>query len=84
MNLWVELRLNLGAESRVKGVAAENEFEAKLGAAEFPADIYEVARPCAGAPDGCSGSDFTEHRNTDRHRGAEGGVAADDSNAEFA
>jgi hypothetical protein len=57
--------------------ASENEFEAKLRAAEFPADIYKVAGPSAGALYGAASRHFTDDGDTDRDSRGCGRVAAD-------
>lgn len=60
------------------------EFEAELGGAEGSSDIYKVAGASAGARDGLAGGEIADDGDADDYGGADGDVAADKEETEFA
>lgn len=64
--------------------STEEEFEAELGGAERAGDIYKVAGASAGAGNGLADREFADDGDADGDGGANGDVAADEEEAEFA
>lgn len=79
----IQMRLHGGSKFGVSALAAENEFEAELRAAECSADINKVAGSRTGALHGAPSFKLAQDGDADRNCVCHSRIATNDTDPEF-